>query len=193
LYLYNRVEEHGETNWAFRVKNELNLLGFGELWINQYIDHNHLPIIKQRLLDQAQQFIRGQISESPKCIYYKYMIDVYCLQYYLSKFIPAHFRKYITKFRLSSHKLAIETGRYHNTDRSDRVCFVCGNVIEDEFHFILVCPLYINLRKLYIQRYYWKKPSVFKLINVFNIRSIKHLRNLGIFLYHATNLRNSYI
>ena len=69
-----------------------------------------LPVIKQRLSDQAQQLIRSQISASPKCTYYRYLIDVYSLQYYLSKFILVHLRKCITKFRFSSHNLAIETG-----------------------------------------------------------------------------------
>ena len=35
--------------------------------------------------------------------------------------------------------------------------------IRDEFHFILVYPLYNDLKEMYIKPYYWKKPSIFKL------------------------------
>ena len=166
-------------------------LGFGELWINQHIDDKDLPVIKQRLLDQSQ-LIRSQISASPKYTYYKYLIDVYSLQYYLFKFIPVHLRKCINKFRLSSHILAIETGRYIATDRSKRTCFSCVDEIEDEYHFILVCPLYHSLRKQYIKPYYWKNTSVYKLIKLLKINNIKKLRQFGKYLYSATNLRYTF-
>ena len=116
------------------------------------------------------------------------------LQYYLSKFIPVHFRKSINKIRLSFHNLAIESGRYHNIDRSnERTCISCVNEIECEIHFIMVCPLYSKFRKLYIKPYCWRKPSVYKLINLLNVRSIKQLRNLGKYPYYAMNLRSSCI
>ena len=129
-YLYECVEICNEHNWAYCVKQELFMLGFGEFWINQHIDDKDLPVIKQRLLDQSQQMIRSQISASPKCTYYKYLIDVYSLQYYLSKFIPVHLRKCITKCRLSSHNVGIETSRYIATDRPKRTYFSCVDEIE---------------------------------------------------------------
>ena len=77
-----QCEIYNEHNWAYRVKQELFILGFGELWINQHKDDKDLPVIKQRLLDQSQQLIRSQISASPKCTYYKYLIAVYSIQYF---------------------------------------------------------------------------------------------------------------
>ena len=53
----------------------------------------------------------------------------------------------MSQFRMSSHMRAIETGRYSQTERYNRICFHCLNVVEDEFNFILKCPLYTNLRK----------------------------------------------
>lgn len=49
-------------------------------------------------------------------------------------------RKIITRWRLSSHKLHIETGRYTNpkTVKENRTCRVCDN-IEDEHHAIFKC------------------------------------------------------
>ena len=34
----------------------------------------------------------------------------------------------------------LETGGYNKTNRIDRKCFNCSDYVEDEFHFILVCP-----------------------------------------------------
>ena len=39
------VEIFNEHSWAFHVKHELYMLGFGELWINQHIDDKDLPVI----------------------------------------------------------------------------------------------------------------------------------------------------
>ena len=39
--------------------------------------------------------------------------------------------------------------------------------LEDEFHFLLECTLYKDLRKKYVKKYYWKStnmPTVIELI-----------------------------
>ena len=40
-------------------------------------------------------------------------------------------------FKLSSHSLTVETGRYQSVLHANRVCNLCIDDIEDEFHFIL--------------------------------------------------------
>ena len=88
-------------------------------------------------------------------------------------------RIYLTKFRLSSHNLLVETGRYHGTERSDRKCTLCNlNTIEDEFHFILHCPCYDTIRKQYIKPYYYSRPSSFKLVQLLNCENVKVISNL---------------
>ena len=94
------------------------------------------------------------------------------------------------KFRLSSHSLAVETGRYRGVPFSDRFCFSCKDDIEDEFHFILKCPLYETLRKTYIE-IGRNRPSVFKLVTLFTSENIKDLCKLGKFLWKAMELRKS--
>ncbi len=51
----------------------------------------------------------------------------------------------LTKFRISSHNLRIETGRYENNSKLEpyeRLCIFCDRLaIENEFHFLLECPL----------------------------------------------------
>ena len=62
--------------------------------------------------------------------------------------------------------------------------------IEDEFHFILKCPFYVELRKRYIKHYYYTKPSVFKLVQLLSAENTKELNNLGKFLVQAEKLRS---
>ena len=56
-------------------------------------------------------------------------------------------------FRVSSHSVAVETGRYQGVLDVNRVCNLCEDDIEDEFHFILKCPIYQNFRSKYIKVY----------------------------------------
>ena len=61
------------------------------------------------------------------------------------------FRTALTKFRLSSYDLAIEHGRYESIPRNERIGKYCNqNMTENEYHFLLVCPLYRELRHIYI-------------------------------------------
>jgi hypothetical protein len=103
------------------------------------MDKNVLPVIRQRLYDQALQGIVEKLYSSSKCNIYKYFIDSFHLQYYLKKPIPKLNQKYISKYRLSLHKLSIETGRFCNTGKKERLCTHCKTDIEDEYNFVLAC------------------------------------------------------
>jgi hypothetical protein len=69
-------------------------------------------------------------------------------------------RQQLTCLRISAHNLRIESGRYGSKrlERHERICQLCNTqAIEDEFHFILVCNLYQEIRTEFIKIYYYKK------------------------------------
>ena len=130
-------------------------------------------------------------ASSPKGLIYQHLIDNFTLQYYLRKPIEHIYKRYITSFRISSHYLLIEIGRHRNVHRRNRTCQICNTgEIEDEFHFILKCPLYHNFRIKYIKPYYYRRASVFKLVQLLSVQNVKELCNLGKFLYASDKLRN---
>ena len=103
------------TSWATYVRNLLCSLGLSYLWKNRWLlntDCSILSIICHRLLYQTKQELNSLLEASSKCIVYKCIVSNIDLQFYLQKNIPAMFQKCITKIRLSSHNLFIETGRY---------------------------------------------------------------------------------
>ena len=57
-------------------------------------------------------------------MYSRYKHD-FELENYLDFIRDKKFRFVLTKFRLASHDLAIERGRYENIDRSERICSYC--------------------------------------------------------------------
>ena len=168
------------------IKNELSRLGLFYIWEvaaqNRSVYNIHFPIIKQRIIDNCVQSMLSEISDSSKGILYKHLVDHHCLQYYLCKSIPICYKKELSKIRMSSHNLMIELGRHRNIPVIQRLCPICKSDIEDEFHFILKCPAYTDLRKLYIKKYFWLRPSVFKLIQLLSINNVKVLCNLGKYL-----------
>ena len=48
-----------------------------------------------------------------------------------------------------------------------------------------------DLRRKYIKQYYWRNPSVYKLVTVLSVRNVKELNNLGKYLCLAEKLRNA--
>ena len=87
-------------------------------------------------------------AETSMMRYYASIVDVKQKSTIYSNFVDDRHRKVITRWRLSNHKLRIETGRYHVPfiERDDRKCFLC-NVLEDEHHAIFTCPSFDFIRQ----------------------------------------------
>ena len=56
-------------------------------------------------------------------------------------------RRALSKLRIRSHNLLVETGKWYNIEMNQRICKQCDQYkIEDEFHLIFECPKYSELR-----------------------------------------------
>ena len=66
-------------------------------------------------------------------------LDVHPLYTRKSCIIPDYLRISFTRYRLSSHMLRVEIGRWSRTPRDERVC-PCRTGIQDESH-IFMCPI----------------------------------------------------
>ena len=75
----------------------------------------------------------------------------YCDVLY-QKFVVERYRITITRWRMSCHKLRIETGRYTRpkTPRNERKCKIC-NTLEDEHHALFLCSAHIFIRQHYTE------------------------------------------
>ena len=76
---------------------------------------------------------------------------VFEMEPYLTTITSYNIRNVLAKFRLSSHSLAIETGRHNKIPLSDRICLICNSgEIEDECHIAFHCSLYNNERSQFL-------------------------------------------
>ena len=97
----------------------------------------------------------------------------------------------LSKLRVSSHRLEVENGRWmkpHATPFENRKCKICG-VLEDEYHFVLECLLYVDIRKIYLHRYFWNRPNMIKFIELLTTDNKKKLKNLSIYTEKAFRIR----
>ena len=76
--------------------------------------------------------------------------------------------------------MEIERGRYTNIDRSNRMCKLCGESIEDEYHFLLVCHIYEQIRNECLPYKYTHHP---------NRNSANVIKSVADYLYRSFELR----
>ena len=90
------------------------------------------------------------IKDSPKAISYALFKNTVFFEKYLYDVKNRKSKIALTRFRLSNHNLLIEKRRHMRPklDRTERKCFLCKDVIEDEKHFITNCPLYSKHRAI---------------------------------------------
>ena len=72
---------------------------------------------------------------------------------------------------------------------NDRLCAVCA-VLEDEYHFVLECHLFQELREQYVPEYYWKRPSMKKFKELMTCSYVKVVKNLSMFVHYAFNAKS---
>ena len=69
---------------------------------------------------------------------------------------------------MSSHRLKVKTGRWQKHISIPFIQWKCKLCLklEVEFYFLLECPLYKDLRKKYVKKYYWKNTNMLKFIEL---------------------------
>ena len=64
---------------------------------------------------------------------------------FLTRFLTRSVRSLFCQFRYGILPLRVETGRYKNEPRDERICTLCGNGIEDGLHLLFVCQYYNDI------------------------------------------------
>ena len=179
-------------NWASQIKNILDSLGLSNIWINQHNADIPFNLIKQRILDTYKQSWYSSINNSNRLEMYAGYKHDFEIENYLDFITEKNYKFALTQFRLSSHDLAIERGRYENLNRNERICKFCNsNSVETEYHFLLVCPFYRELRQKYLKPYYCHWPTINKFDDLMCKNNKKTILNVAKFVHNASNLRST--
>lgn len=184
-----------ETNdiWVNNVRVLLNNLGFTYLWDSVGpISISQMNNVIERLHDQYYQTWYSSLDNLPKLSTYRTFKHTIGMEKYLNSITNDNHRIALTRIRCSAHKLAIEEGRFRNIERNNRKCLFCNmNVVEDEYHFILVCPCFRDIRKTCLPNYFCHWPTKQKFINLLSSSKTKLINKLAKYIYTANLLRES--
>ena len=181
LYIMYKIMYDMYTNnqcalpWIKAVNSILDECGLSNVWITQSFPNIRWLVnrVKLNLQDQYRQTWALAVQESSKCILYKQFKVEFGLEIYLIQ-LPAVFRKYICKLRTCNHRLPIERGRYVNTPRHQRLCTLCeGNYMGDEYHFLLQCSKFKDIRKSFLPKYYRNHINMYKFIHLLQCENIR--------------------
>ena len=84
----------------------------------------------------------------------------------------------------------IECGRWAKPNPKpfdQRTCNICQTL--DEFHFVLICSLYNEIRRKYIPMYFRCRPSMDKFVELITTEDEILLRQLSVYIHKAFLIR----
>ena len=115
---------YGGSNWAYQIKSILDDIGLSYVWLQQAEIDVPLNLIKQRLFDSYYQSWYSNINNSNRQLSYAGFKYEFEFEKYLDFIGERKYRTALSRFRLSSHNLNTERGRYEGIPRDERLCNV---------------------------------------------------------------------
>ena len=173
------------------MRNALLEVGLNDIWtshnetnVNKNWFKNH---IKNTLNDIFLQKWYALLDSNSLYINYRLFKKCFTQEIYL-KLLPHNCIIALARFRTTNNKLPVNTLRFEQIDRNDRVCTKCQlQEIGDEFHYIFTCPYYKDKRQELLPRLLIYKPNVLKFYNLMNTNDKKLLFKLKIFVNHVNS------
>ena len=196
VYDQNLIDcNNGKTNWTSNVKQLLSKYGFAFVFDSPHsVDMKSFPsIFKQRLIDNFTQEWYASINSNRVLDDYKLLKYTPAYETYLD-ILPFNLRLYFSRLRFSIHPLRIHTGRFKNQrlDRNERYCQCCNTQdIEDNYHFICICPCFDSIRRKYLKPHYYTRPSIFKHLELLQSENKTTLTKLSNYIKEALIHRSS--
>ena len=143
--------------------------------------------------DNFRQEWYTDISENKKLETYKTFKSLLEPEIYLTTIDSFFLRRELSKFRISNHNLMIEEGRQKGIPRELRICKSCDlGCVEDEYHFVIICPAYKNLRKKFIPNKFLKFTSILIFKNLMASRDPETNKGLALYIKVAIKLRKTF-
>ena len=185
----------GNINWCTHIKQLLQSSGYGYSWEMQDIPNESTFILAfvQRLKDQYVQNWFTDVSLNRKLVLYKDFKLNCSHESYLDIIKIRTYRHALAQIRTGHHSLEIEKGRYINIPRNQRLCKVCSSYIEDEYHFVLCCNVYDDLRDMYLPKKYHSQPNLHTFNILMSTRSSDIIHSLAKYVYYAFKRRSTLV
>jgi hypothetical protein len=161
-----RVDENDKECWATRIRRILCNLGFTEIWNQQGTDQADvfLFVLKQRLIDKYNVEWLNSLQESDRYSLYSCFKNVLSVEQYFDWVPVKCFRDALVKLRLGV--LAINNNKFRfSPNAREKLCKFCSrHAVEDEYHFICICPFYREYRQKYLGNAWCGRDQMLRLL-----------------------------
>lgn len=190
-------DENGKITWISKVRCLLEKFGFNYMWASQGVGDEDLfmEIFDTKLKDYFKGKWTENIRNKSKLAIYSIIKTEFEPERYLYCVDIRKYRVALAKLRCSCHKLLVESGRHKNLLMAQRVCKYCEDhersILEDEYHMIMTCPLYANLRNEYLN---WIEEKTFDIfVKILLETNENRLKALAVFTYKSFIVREQYL
>ena len=181
----------GFTNWCSRIRSVLERTGLDQTWESQNIgDTNKFMLsFKESIVRIFTQQWRKDIESSSKLRTYALVKKYFCVEPYILHIRGNHLITAMARYRMSSHDLNIERGRFNNpiTPKNLRICTRCQlNEIDDEIHLLLHCCAMKNEREILydsVAAIINIQPTNEMFLGIMTSRDITVVKSLAQFIY----------
>ncbi len=142
------MEQHNVTNkanFSANAKQILIELDRRQCYLNlEPVDIEHC---KKVIYEKDKINWSNQIKTKSKLDFLASIKTEFGVEPFVTMNISRYERSILAQLRYGILQIRLETGRYSNEKREDRLCKICnGGVVEDQCHFVLHCPAYIEKR-----------------------------------------------
>ena len=182
LYLHNN--NIYSCKWISCIQKTLQDVGLNYIWISNNKENINWLCreAKSRLEMQCVQKWNSDVQASPKCVNYRIFKTNFKIEPYITELQPRSFIT-LSRFRTTNNRLPVERGRWENVDRSQKFCNLCtGNMLGDEFHYLLECKYFIEERKKYLPKFYLRHVNTLKFQKLMSTENLQLLKQLSRFI-----------
>ena len=198
---YSLLKQHdmnGRKNWVSQVREMLLKFDSMDFWnLQENYDSskydNVVCTFENRITDYFKKNWVVNLQNSSKLAIYASFKGSFSRENYIVNLKPREVLTHLARFTTSNHNLEIEIGRHRDKLLSERLCKFCEKmgdiVIEDEFHFLLSCKRYSELRKTLLPCIAQRKVNFDLFIELMSTTDVYIVRQLAVFVYKGFVLR----
>ena len=189
--MLTKLDNSGRETWVSHIRKIICLYGFSYAWEFQNIINIDMFVkqFSQRIIDCNSQSILSELNDHSNLDFYSSVKESFKTESYLSTIRNKDLRRFLTLLRIGELNIMKNNGRKNNVPRELRLCPFCKDELEDELHFMFLCPLYNDLRKKYMSNVKYK--TIQSLIDIMQTGNVNDVYLYAKFIKDAFNLRCS--
>ena len=143
----------GFTNWCSRIRSALERTGLDQTLESQNIgDTNKFMLsFKESIVSNIYTAVEKRYCSSSKLRTYALVKKYFCVEPYILHIRGNHLITAMARYRMSSHDLDRERGRFNNpiTPKIQQICTRCElSEIDNEIHRLIQCSAMNNEREI---------------------------------------------